>query len=221
MFIFGGFRSYWGSYASLMATARSQSTAPSSQTSRWKSVPLQRSLQRSPWTVTLRTMPQRKRKCRVRAVVYHPWKMHPAEQHLSSLWKIHTTLIGMPALFSPQLFSSSIFCTGFIISFSECLIQACRNSSCHHPEAALPPHFCCSASRYWLDLIASDPTLCKTRIKIILGLQIDEKQSGLFSLLKGVIDLVWMDGSRHTLTDKKKVKTQKINSKCGCNLVCM
>lgn len=54
------------------------------------------------------------------------------------------------------------------------LNEACRESSCHHPEAALPPHFHCSASHCWLDLIASGPTSCKTQIKMISGLQIDE-----------------------------------------------
>lgn len=97
-------------------------SAPPNQASLWRSAPLQRSPRSSQGTVTLRTTLDLKRRCQDWGVACLLLRMHHVGQHLSSLWKIHTTSIATPAPFSPLRSSLSISSTGFIISFSECLL---------------------------------------------------------------------------------------------------
>lgn len=107
-----------------MEMALSPSSAPANQISPWRSAPPQRTPRSSQRTATPRTIQEQKRRRQIRAAACRQWETHHVRRHLSSLWKIHTTLIAMPAQFSPQHSSLSISCTGFIISFCKCSFQA-------------------------------------------------------------------------------------------------
>lgn len=123
-----------------MEMALSPSSTPASQISPWRSAPPQRTPRSSQRTATPRTTQKQKRRRQIRAAACRQWETHHVRRHLSSLWKIHTTLIAMPAQFSPQHSSLSISCTGFIISFCKCSFQAV--------ESLISPTWSCSTSSF-------------------------------------------------------------------------
>lgn len=123
-----------------MEMALSPSSTPASQISPWRSAPPQRTPRSSQRTATPRTTQEQKRRRQIRAAACRQWETHHVRRHLSSLWKIHTTLIAMPAQFSPQHSSLSISCTGFIISFCKCSFQAV--------ESLISPTWSCSTSSF-------------------------------------------------------------------------